>query len=71
DYGQQIFAFQHYLTPACQEQLKADMKERPDAGELSTRTRSLNEVPGHTYEDWRVTLQSDDAWTVKLDMELR
>ncbi len=71
DYGQQIFAFQHYLTPACQEQLKADMKERSDAGELSTRTRSLNEVPGHTYEDWRVTLQSDDAWTVKLDMELR
>ncbi len=70
DYPQQIFNVQHYLTPACLAQLNADAKDRSSAGELSTRTRSLNEAPGQRFAEWRVTKQSDDAWTVLLDLEL-
>jgi len=70
DYPQQIFNLQHYLTPACLAQLNADARERSAAGELSSRTRSLNEAPGQRFADWRVTTQSDDAWYVLLDLEL-
>lgn len=70
DYGQQIFTWQHYITPSCQEQLKADMDRRSKAGELSTRTRSLNEIPGQAFSTSRVLAESDNAWTVLLDMQL-
>jgi integrating conjugative element protein (TIGR03746 family) len=70
DYGQQIFALQHYLTPACQEQLKNDQESRARAGELAMRTRALAELPGQAYTASRVLRDGDNAWTVVLDMHI-
>lgn len=70
NYGEQIFAMQNYITPACREQLISDMNIKSDRSELIQRTRALSEIPGQTYEEKRVIPLSDDAWTVFLDMQL-
>lgn len=70
DYAQQIFAFQHYVTPACQDQLKNDEAKRAAGGELVMRTRALAEIPGQAYSATRVIADGDNAWTVLLDMHI-
>ena len=70
DYAQQIFAFQSYITPACQDQLKNDEAKRARAGELVMRTRALAEIPGQAYSASRVIPDGDNAWTVLLDMHI-
>jgi len=70
DYAQQIFAFQHYITPACQDQLKNDEAKRAGAGELVMRTRALAEIPGQAYSAARVIPDGDNAWNVLLDMHI-
>lgn len=70
DYGQQIFSLQNYITPACREQLVADMEQRNKAGELGRRTRALMDVPGLGFQPERVKVLSGDAWTVLADLEL-
>lgn len=46
DYSAKINALSPYLTPSCQDFLKADAKKRGDAGELTDRVRVVYEVPG-------------------------
>jgi integrating conjugative element protein (TIGR03746 family) len=70
DYGRQIFHYQHFLTPACQEQLKVDLDRRAKAGELASRTRAMSEIPGQAYSVGRVVAESDNAWLVLMDMQL-
>lgn len=70
DYEEQVYTFQHYLTPSCQQQLKNDRENRLRSGELSQRTRSLNEVPGQVYSSSRVIPDGSSAWTVLLDMQV-
>lgn len=71
DYGSQLFTFQNYLTPGCQQQIKADIELRSAAGELSQRTRSLGEIPGQVFTEERVIAQGEYAWTVLLDLQLQ
>lgn len=70
DYGAAIFKMQAYLTPACRIQLENDMNQKAGAGELTLRTRFLQEVPGHGYEESRVVPISKDVWRVTLDTEI-
>jgi integrating conjugative element protein (TIGR03746 family) len=71
DYAQQIFNMQNYITPACREQLLADMNTKASAGELALRTRTLSEIPGQNYQEKRVTPLGSQAWSVVLDMQLQ
>lgn len=71
DYGTQIYALQHYLTPSCREQLEADMHQRNRSGELSRRTRSVMEIPGLGYREERVKVLGGNAWTVLLDTQVQ
>lgn len=70
DYGAAIFKMQAYITPSCRIQLENDMNQKASAGELSLRTRFIQEVPGHGYEESRVVPISHDAWRVVLDTEV-
>ncbi len=70
NYGEQIFAMQHYITPSCREQLISDMDVKAARSELIQRTRSVAEIPGQSYEEKRVIPLGSDAWTVVLDMQL-
>lgn len=70
DYGKQIYALQHYITPACREQLKADLKIKGGNGELVTRTRAMMEIPGQGFAANRVTNHGNGSWTVLLDLAL-
>lgn len=70
DYGEQLFSLQHYVTPACREQLVADMKFKAGNGELITRTRAIMEIPGMGFTAERVTNHGNGTWTVMLDTAL-
>ena len=70
DYGAQIFAMQHFLTPACREQLIDDMRIKSREAELIQRTRALMEIPGYGYSGARVTAHGNGSWTVLLDAQL-
>jgi integrating conjugative element protein (TIGR03746 family) len=71
DYGQQIFAMQHYLTPQCQQWLEKNMNDKKRGGELAERTRSIAELMGRGFMPSRVVSKGDNkSWTVLLDMEL-
>ena len=49
DYGAAIFKMQAFITPACRELLQDDMNRKAANGELTLRTRGLQEVPNHGY----------------------
>ncbi|HSV47581.1 MAG TPA: TIGR03746 family integrating conjugative element protein, partial [Ramlibacter sp.] len=71
DYGGAIFRMQAYLTPACREWLERDLQTKANNGELSLRTRGLQEIPGHEYEEFRVRPLSNSAWRVELDYAIK
>lgn len=70
DYESQIYTFEHYLTPSCRQQLLNDREDRAKNGELSQRTRSMNEIPGQVYSSPRVIPDGAEAWTVLLDIQV-
>jgi integrating conjugative element protein (TIGR03746 family) len=70
DYGDRIHAMQNFVTPACREQLIADMNSRANAGELLKRTRSLQEIPGLGYSIQRVKVLGGNSWQVLLDAQV-
>lgn len=71
DYGAQIYAMQHYVTPSCRAQLIADMTKRNTDGELFRRTRAVMEIPGLGYRPDRVQVLGPSSWQVLLDTQLR
>lgn len=71
DYAQNLHRYKWYLTPKCQEFLAKDERARSLSGELSGRERALHEVPGRGFEDKRVTVNSNDSWTVHADLQLK
>ena len=70
DFGQRIYALSAYLTPAYRIQLLATLHARGQEGELAERVRAMQLVPGHGYEESRVQVLDQDAWIVRLDLEL-
>jgi integrating conjugative element protein (TIGR03746 family) len=70
DYGAQIFALQHYLTPSCREQLLQDLRIKAGDAELIQRTRALMEIPGYGYSANRVSNHGNGGWTVLIDAQL-
>lgn len=71
DYGAAIFRMQAYITPSCREWLERDLATKANNGELSLRTRALQEIPGHEYQESRVKPLSDGAWRVEVDYEIK
>ncbi|MEQ4903610.1 PFL_4703 family integrating conjugative element protein [Enterobacter hormaechei] len=68
DYPWRISSLAAYLTPACQEQLRLDARQRKNLGELRERVRGIYEVPGRGYSDDSVTIVDRDNWLVRLDL---
>lgn len=54
DYGAAIYRMQAYITPSCREWLERDLATKAGQGELSLRTRALQEIPGREYAESRV-----------------
>jgi integrating conjugative element protein (TIGR03746 family) len=70
DYGKAIFRIAPYLTPNFREVLITDMQTKARQGELASRVRSLQAIPGSGFEGRRVDIVSSDVWVVWLDLEL-
>ena len=70
DYSNQIYALSAYLSPRYRTQLLTDLELKAKRGELASRERGLQEIPGANFEERRVEIVSDDVWIVWLDMEL-
>lgn len=70
EYGKNIFQLTNYFTPRYLEELAGDLEQRGKRGELSTRARSIQEIPGHGYEEKRVRILGNGAWVVRLDMRV-
>jgi integrating conjugative element protein (TIGR03746 family) len=71
DYGAAIYRMQAYITPSCREWLERDLATKAGQGELSLRTRALQEIPGREYAESRVRPLSDGAWRVEVDYEIK
>lgn len=72
DYTAKINALSPYLTPSCQDFLKADANKRSNGGELLDRVRVVYEIPEHGYggrfNKNPVDVKSRDSWVVRLDL---
>ncbi len=71
DYGMQIFKTAPYLTPKFREYLVNDLEIRGKRGELSGRTRTIQPIAGHGYEERRVDMLDENSWIVWLDFSIR
>jgi integrating conjugative element protein (TIGR03746 family) len=71
DYGAAIFRMQAFITPACRDWLERDLATKAGNGELSLRTRALQQIPGREYEESRVRPLGSGAWRVDVDYEIR
>ncbi|MEW8015098.1 MAG: PFL_4703 family integrating conjugative element protein [Candidatus Sedimenticola endophacoides] len=67
DYPNNIYSFSPYLTPRFREELLRSLDTRGRRGELTGRSRALYQVPDAGYEDRRVDVLGDGAWTVWID----
>ena len=70
DYGKALFAATYYITPGFREILNNDLDLRGKAGELDKRVRSIQEIPGHGYDESRVRVLGNGAWVVTLDFRV-
>lgn len=70
DYGRAIFRIAPYLTPRYRADLVAELEEKGRRGELASRVRGVQELPGHGYEEYRVDPLGSGSWLVWLDLEL-
>ncbi|GEK15392.1 PFL_4703 family integrating conjugative element protein [Aliivibrio fischeri] len=70
DYQKNLHLYSYYFTPQCRQILEQDYNQKRLKGELSGRERSLSQIPGYGYEDWRVRSHSRDNWTVQADLQL-
>jgi integrating conjugative element protein (TIGR03746 family) len=71
EYPERIFKLSAYMTPKFRAHLLEDMERKAKGGELASRTRSMQELAGTTYEPRRVEILSSDAWRVWLDLQLQ
>lgn len=67
DYAQNIFASRAFMTPKFQREIQKDFYSRGSAGELSGRTRNVEEIKGRSYATERVKRVGKGRWIVYLD----
>jgi integrating conjugative element protein (TIGR03746 family) len=70
DYGDALFSLAPYMTPRFQDELKGDLDLRGKKGELAGRKRSVQTIPGHSYNEQRVQVHGNGIWTVTLDLHI-
>jgi integrating conjugative element protein (TIGR03746 family) len=70
DYGDAIYRLQAFMTTSCRRELERDLAVKADSGELSLRTRSMQEIPGRGYDDTRVVPLGNNAWRTSIDFEI-
>ncbi len=70
DYRANLYRFQTYLTPSCYDTLAREYEERARNGELTNRRRAMHLTPDSAYDEQRVAVTGDGAWTVLLDEEI-
>ncbi len=70
EYPERIYALAAYFTPSYRSQLISKMELSSKQGELSDRSRSIQALPGSTYEERRVDVLSPDSWLVWLDYQI-
>ena len=70
DYGRNIYRLAAYLTPKFRAQLTAELDLKGRRGELTGRVRTVQQLPGHGYEERRVDVRGNGVWTVWLDLDL-
>ncbi len=71
DYAKNIFDLRAYMTPGFQSLIQKDLNSRGSRGELSNRTRFVQEVAGHGFSNERLQVVSKDRWVVWLDFEVK
>jgi len=70
EYPERIYALAAYFTHSYRSQLITQMELSSKQGELSDRSRSIQALPGSTYEERRVDVLSADSWLVWLDYQI-
>ena len=70
DYGNNLYRLAAYITPPFRAALEADLELRAKRGELTGRTRAVQEIPGTGYEERRVDVLGNGSWTVWLDLQI-
>jgi len=71
DFKRNIEAYKYYLTPSFKEQLLNLYQKKNKKGELAGRTRGVQEIFGHEYDESRVHLLAKNVWRVDLDLKVR
>lgn len=70
DYGAALYRLAAYLSPQFLNELKTDLAERGRRGELSERRRAIQDMPGAGYEESRVSVHGNGAWTAQLELHI-
>ena len=70
DYPRAIYRLASYMTPAMEQEVLADLKYKGKGGELSYRTRAVQESPGTGYEEARVEVLGNGVWVVHLTLQI-
>lgn len=70
DFGETIYALAAYLTPSYRAVLIAELEAKARRGELAGRERGAQELPGHGFNEQRVSVLEEGVWEVVVDMEL-
>lgn len=70
EYPEAIYRLKHYMTPEFEGEVLADLKYKGKGGELTSRTRAVQEVPGSGYAEHRVETLGNGVWVVHLDLQI-
>lgn len=70
DYGAAVYRMAAYLSPQFLDELNTDLAERGKRGELSERRRAIHDVPGAGYQESRVKVHGNGAWTAQMDLHI-
>lgn len=71
DYAENIYALKHYMTPRFQVNIQKDLELRAENGELSNRTRTVQELPGSGFSEDKVKVLGNGRWEVILDYDVK
>jgi len=68
DYVQNIYQYQHFITPSCRKYLEKDAQIRQR--EITHRVRTQEEILGRGYQEDRVAFVAPGQWRVWYDLNI-